>query len=142
MPQERYPVQSSYLSHDGSLYSDFDILFDRIMDDEEDIMPEPRTDNKYYIGLYFKNKNNTDSTGDYLTLSCSIHPCTLYKYSGKDIIRYLYESSHVHIPNPRIEIMQLHILPDTTYSVVLKTHWFRLIQRRWRNILQQRKINR
>jgi hypothetical protein len=35
--------------------------------------------------------------------------------------------------------MKLYILNDGTYSVVLKTHWIRLIQRHWRKALLMRK---
>ena len=39
---------------------------------------------------------------------------------------------------PIIEIMQLHIYKNNTYTVVKKTFWLRIIQRRWKNVIKER----
>ena len=41
--------------------------------------------------------------------------------------------------NPKVEIMQLHILEDSTYSVIIKTFWLKIIQRKWKKIYQIRR---
>ena len=138
-----------------------DLLLDQIYEDEEDIMygisdynhnqpPNnnninhnyyPRQDKQHYIGLPFHIPGRPE-----LIMSGTVHPKTFYNYSGQDIERYLFESRCYEDPNafiiynchnhtgPRVEIMQLHMLADGTYSVVLKTYWLRILQRRWRRI--------
>jgi len=141
-----------------------DLLLDQIHEEEEDIMygisdydynhnqpPNnninhnyyPRQDKQHYIGLPFHIPGRPE-----LIMSGTVHPTTFYKYSGQDIERYLFESRCYEDPNafiiynchnghnnlPKAEIMQLHMLADGTYSVVLKTHWLRILQRRWRRI--------
>ena len=44
------------------------------------------------------------------------------------------------MPNAKIHIMKLCILEDETYSVVLKTHWLRLVQRHWKKVFKERKL--
>jgi hypothetical protein len=44
----------------------------------------------------------------------------------------------MYVNKPKIDIMKLYILEDQTYSVVLKTYWLRLIQRRWKNVYKKR----
>ena len=113
----------------------------------------PRQDKQHYIGLPFHIQGRQE-----LIMSGTVHPQTFYKYSGQDIERYLFESRCYEDPNafitynnnghnshnghnntvPKAEIMQLHMLADGTYSVVLKTHWLRILQRRWRRIYNGR----
>ena len=55
-------------------------------------------------------------------------------------MRYLVNYSIIRVIKPKIEVIQLRILPDDTFSCVLKTHWLRLIQRHWKKTYSQRKM--
>lgn len=63
---------------------------------------------------------------------------TFFNNSFTDIVHYLYVYS-ISKPSLPPRILQLIILADETYSVCDKTFWLRLVQRRWKNVLQQRK---
>jgi hypothetical protein len=121
------------------------IEFDEYSDDEEDddiideiysreqlFLDSEKQDGQYYIGLskYMKCQN--------ILLLNSISTTSFYKYSYIHVLKYLYYYSLVRLYQPNVEIMKLYILNDGTYSVVLKTHWIRLIQRHWRKALQIR----
>jgi hypothetical protein len=122
------------------------IEFDEYSDDEEDddiideiysreqlFLDSEKQDGQYYIGLskYMKCQN--------ILLLNSISTTSFYKYSYIHVLKYLYYYSLVRLYQPNVEIMKLYILNDGTYSVVLKTHWIRLIQRHWRKALLMRK---
>jgi hypothetical protein len=90
---------------------------------------------QYYIGLckYMRNPKiflmaNTVSTRIFFT------------FDFQRIFRYLNCYSSMRIQDPKVEIMQLQILEDQTYSVVLKTHWLRLIQRHWKKAFRKRQM--
>jgi hypothetical protein len=63
---------------------------------------------------------------------------TFFKNTFTDIVHYLYEYS---IAKPFLppRILQLIILDDDTYAVCDKTFWLRLVQRRWKSVLNQRR---
>jgi len=125
-----------------SISSDSIIIeFDEYSDDEEDddiideiynreqlFLDSEKQNGQYYIGLakHMKSRN-------------TISTKTIYKYSYIHVLKYLYYYSLTRLYQPNVEIMKLYILNDGTYSVVLKTHWIRLIQRHWRKALQIRK---
>jgi hypothetical protein len=69
----------------------------------------------------------------------TVSPSVFFRYSYKRISEYLAKYSILRIQNAKIHIMKLCILPDDTYSVVLKTHWIRLIQRHWKKVFRERK---
>jgi hypothetical protein len=88
----------------------------------------------YYIGSYsyIQEENN-------LLFDNKIQVATFMKYDSYEISNYLFESSIMQIYSlPSIEILQLHILPDDTYSVVIKTFWIKIIQRAWKRVYKQR----
>ncbi len=85
---------------------------------------------KYYIGLVAL----IDSV--YL-LANSVTPKSLFKYSHDDIVVYLHTYSILYVERPKIDIFQLHIT-DSYYTVVIKTHWIRLIQRHWKKVYKTR----
>jgi len=130
-----------------SLSSDSVLIeFDEYSDDEEDddiideiysrehiFLDSEKQNGKYYIGLAKHMKSRQ------ILLLNTISTKTFYKYSYIHVLKYLYYYSLVRLYQPNVEIMKLYILNDGTYSVVLKTHWIRLIQRHWRKALQIRK---
>jgi hypothetical protein len=89
---------------------------------------------KYYIGLCAEILQN-----DYLHLPTesiylmvnSISPSTYYKWPHNSCLRYLYYYGMTAMHKPEIHILQLHIMDDGTYSVVIKTFWLKIIQRKW-----------
>jgi len=129
--------EDSYTDNDE--VSEYDVDSDEdeieeIYNEDLDYISRDREDKKYYIGLcgltdrYSMLLMNTVSSNVYL------------KYSHDKVLKYLIEYSLCYLHNPKIHILQLHIHPvDNTYTVIIKTHWIRLIQRRWRNVLKERK---
>lgn len=105
-----------------------------VYDDEEENIDSEKIDKAYYLGLpgYSKKKN-------YFIFMNSILPRTFYKYELNDILIYLSDYSCSYVNNPKMHIMQLHINDEGVYTVVLKTHWIKIIQRKWKKIIKRRK---
>lgn len=139
-------LSSDSNSDDGLSNDSIIIEFDQYSDDEEDeytideiyrdeqnFLDSEKQNEKYYIGLYKNTKYQNN------LLLNAISAKSFYKYSFIHVLKYLYYYSLVRLYQPNVEIMKLYILNDGTYSVILKTHWIRLIQRHWRKALQMRK---
>ena len=139
-------LSSDSNSDDGLSNDSILIEFDQYSDDEEDeytideiyrdeqnFLDSEKQHEKYYIGLYKNTKYQNN------LLLNAISAKSFYKYSFIHVLKYLYYYSLVRLYQPNVEIMKLYILNDGTYSVVLKTHWIRLIQKHWRKALQMRK---
>jgi hypothetical protein len=88
----------------------------------------------YYIGLYKYMRNPK-----IFLMANTVSTRIFFKFEFQRIFRYLNCYSSIRIQDPKVEIMQLHILEDQTYSVVLKTHWIRLIQRHWKKAFHKRR---
>ena len=124
---------------DEDIYSDEDAfeheyVIDNVYLDECDFLDTDKQNGRHYIGLcsYLPDRR--------LTLYANaIRPQTLFKYSHAYSLSYLQLYSIIKIRNPSIDIMQLAILDDNTYTVIVKTHWLRIIQRTWKKVFQQRK---
>ena len=92
---------------------------------------------KCYLGMSFYTKKK-------LILATRISTMAFFTYKFYFVYSYLY---HYNIYNyydddekyPPVDILKLIIDPDGSYSVIVKTFWLRLIQRRWKNILKKRK---
>ena len=100
---------------------------DDIYEEDSSFLEEDKIDKHYYIGI---------ASEDLLLLS-TISPKTFYKYDYQLVQQYLNDYSIQENEPRNIEIFQLDI-KDNTYHVILKTHWIRLIQRRWKKIVQNR----
>jgi hypothetical protein len=87
----------------------------------------------YYVGLckYMRNPK-------IFLMANTVSTRIFFKFEFQRIFRYLNCYSSMMITNPKVEIMKLNILHDQTYSVVLKTHWLRLIQRHWKKAYKKR----
>lgn len=105
-------------------------LFDDIYEYDQP-SDEDKIDANYYIGIHY-----CDSCE--LVMAATVSNKTFQNYCQRELLYYLSDYSYVQIRSPVLHIMQLHIRPDATYAVVLKTHWMRLIQRTWRRILKER----
>lgn len=90
----------------------------------------------YYIGLT-KRMRSDDS--DVLLMVNSVSPLVFFQYGFERIRKYLAEYSIVRVENAKVHIMKLCILDDGTYSVLLKTHWIRLVQKHWKKVYAERK---
>jgi hypothetical protein len=111
-----------------------EIALERIFYEDEYHLDSEKIDGHYYVGLckYMPRPQIN------LMLN-SVSPRTFFRYHYYHVLKYLYYYSSVRLFQPKIEIMKLAVLPDQTYSVILKTHWIRLIQRHWRSVLKKRK---
>lgn len=88
----------------------------------------------YYIGLPFLCKIE----GLYL-MNSTITARTFLAYDYSRVHAYVRNTSAYYVRrNTPIEIMKLYIHEDGLYEVVLKTHWLRIVQRRWKNIYKER----
>lgn len=121
-----------------SSFSDQESLYEdewlSVYDDEYDNIDSEKIDKSYYLGLpgYSRKMN-------YFILLNTVLPRTFYKYELNDILMYLSDYSCSFVNNPKMHIMQLNINQDGVYTVVLKTYWLRIIQRKWKNIMKRRK---
>lgn len=106
--------------------------YDEIYQEDSNHVYSEKEDNHYYIGLT-KRLNS-----DVLLMMNSISPTVFFRYSFSRVREYLVKYSIMNIQNAKVHIMKLCILPDETYSVVLKTHWLRLVQRHWRKVYNER----
>ena len=109
-------------------------IIDSIHEEDGDFLDSDKTNNKYYIGIKYDYLDINDN----LIFSSSVSPIIFFKYSITNIMEYLYFYSNNIEPISKVDIMQLQILEDETYTVILKTYWIRLIQRHWRSLLMKR----
>ena len=112
-------------------------VFEEIADYEDSLPYIDCVDNQYCIGTY----SNIDNE---LILTIRVHLETFYKYSQDMFVPYMYYSSEIPMHERRISVrthvLQVAILEDDTFTVIVKTHWIRIIQRTWRRIFKQRAL--
>jgi hypothetical protein len=129
---------TAYDSNSDDINSNYDDEIEDIIEDiyfhEEQFLDSEKQNNHYYIGI---NKVSRDN--NYILYANSITIPSFFRYNIKHVGLYLQEYS-IFRCNSNIDIMKLFILDDHTYTVVLKTHWLRIIQRHWKNIYSQRKL--
>ncbi len=109
-----------------------DRMYDQIYDFEYD-NNLGYVNKKYYIGSYLENKE-----GDKLELLVNfIKITTFYKFTNVILSKYMNICRHL---KPTIDIMQIIIDEDGVYKyVIIKTFWIKIIQRKWKQIIQQKK---
>ena len=97
-------------------------------------------DGRTYIGLPIYEPHNG------LLFGCHVSARSFYKYDMETVCDFLkdWSCSDYVSDSPSPEIMKLVLTESKThgytmYSIVLKTHWLRLIQRTWRKTLANRK---
>jgi hypothetical protein len=112
-------------------------IFEEIADYEDSLPYTDCVNNEYCIGTY----SNIDNE---LILSIRVHLKTFYKYTQDMLVPYMYYSSEIPMHERRISVrthvLQVVILEDDTFTVVVKTHWIRIIQRTWRRVFKQRSL--
>jgi len=123
---------------------DEDLIFETIDQIYEDDIVNYREANTggYYIGMAHKDQCNNGeiifilashiSATSFFAHNLYISHCYLYHYNT-------FVCEDTEHPHKQIEIMKLIVLEDGTFSVLLKTFWLRLVQRRWKKIMENRK---
>jgi hypothetical protein len=113
---------------------DSDDDFDDIEFSETEFDETEKQDGKYYLGVPFTFRSfNT------IMMNCSISASTFLKHDYTRVVEYLNSIASFYFhSNNQVDILKLHINGHAEYTVVIKTHWLRIVQRRWRNILRQR----
>ena len=131
-PTESQP-ETDYESESESEYeSDEDELYQDIEDAETEFENTERHDGHYYLG--------TPWTGShFMLMNGTVSVATFLDYEYSRILGYLHAYSVLYVsPQSQIEIMKLIVDADQAYTTVLKTHWLRLVQRRWKHVYRER----
>lgn len=115
---------------DNDYDSDEEYLYEEFYSETYDL---PKQHNQHYIGICKLIRPE-----HYFLLLNTVSPKIFFKHPFQSILTYLSEFSIIYVNQPKIDIMQLHVLPDDTYTIIKKTYWLRLIQRHWKNILLKR----
>jgi hypothetical protein len=110
--------------------------YDEIYQEDSHHVYSEKEDGNYYIGL---TKQIISDCRNLLLMVNSVSPIVFFQYEFERIHQYLLQYSIMRLENTKVHIMKLCILEDETYSVVLKTHWLRLVQRHWKKVYQERK---
>ena len=110
-------------------------MFDDICDREDECTDECR-DNAMYIGIPVY-----DAQFDVNLLASRVSSKSFFDYDIEEVMDYLTDNNIVETNVEPIspDIMQVHIDESDAFTVVLKTHWLRLVQRKWKNVLQHRR---
>ena len=127
-------------------------VFKRILHREQNFDILDKESGKYYIGKAIRGKNPVHT---HFRLSIAMSLPTFYEFSIENVINYFMAFEprvliQSYMIPAGIQIMQLVIIdayPDNPrlkglyemYTVLLKTHWLRLVQRRWRVVLLARR---
>lgn len=140
-------MEGSDSNSDESGDSDYESMDDLDMDIDEDPYHveaiyrddsqhfyEEKTNKQYYIGVckYIPRRQ-------LILLFNSVSARVFLKHPLRHICDYLERLSIQSTRSTKLHIMQLDVLPDHTYSVIIKTHWLRLVQRHWKKIFRERK---
>lgn len=134
-------TDNEYSSDSDNDFEEFEVEFndwehDEIYQEDSHHVYSEKEHDHYYIGL---TKRMQSGGHDVLLMVNSVSPLVFFQYGFERIRRYLAEYSIVRVENAKVHIMKLCILEDGTYSVLLKTHWLRLIQRHWKKVYAERK---
>lgn len=111
------------------------------MDDSAEEFTEPdditeEHDGFYYLGTAFVANNA-------LLLENTVGIPDFYRHSSRETLNFLIETSTT-IPTWyrfRVDILKLEISTKggmVLWTCLVKTHYLRLVQRRWRNVLKER----
>jgi len=134
--QEEDLDEDSFLSYeemdDYSINTNEELLIDIIFEEESHFVFEEKIDKNYYIGMGTKIDNY-----DLLIMANSISIKTFFKYPYNTLLQYLWFHSIIRVNKPTIDILKLIIQPDGSYSVVIKTFWLRVFQRRWKRLFRE-----
>jgi hypothetical protein len=110
-------------------------MFDDICDTEDEYTDEC-CDKGTYIGIPVY-----DTLYHVNLLASRVSSKSFFDYDIEEVMEYLTDNNIVetNIESISPDIMQVHVDDSDAFTVVLKTHWLRLVQRKWKNVLQRRK---
>lgn len=112
---------------DDSLFNyPVDDVADTLYNEDIDHIESDKYNDHYYLGLY----KYVEQSGNLLFMMSASNKLFL-KYPHEKIVEYLKEYSLIQNISDNVDIMKMYVKNDT-YYVVLKTHWIRLIQRKWK----------
>lgn len=113
-------------------------IIDNIYFEDESYQNTELINNSYVLGLckyYYPS--------DSLLLINKISTENFFKFLYEDVLAFLMSYSLFQIQNKQVDIIQLIYSRDNsgeiTYTCVVKSHYIRLIQRRWKRIMKERK---
>lgn len=116
-------------------------MYDQIYDEEhnyDDDYEEEFNNNTYYLGICAYDKDI-----DEWLLASTVKNKTLFNYPYNSIVDYLNNYSVIEEnKNAPTEIMYLSFQGDEPFhlfTVIKKTFWLKLIQRKWKKIFQIRR---
>lgn len=96
---------------------------------------------KYFIGSYWYEIYEDDES--IFIKAKTIKLTTFYNFSIRyienHILYYISLYSNYYCNNAPIDIIQTVMNDDGTYNYISKTFWIRIIQRKWRKIMQEKK---
>jgi hypothetical protein len=107
---------------------------------EEEFLDSDKYDGQYVIGLSSGTTNMMSGNISNGIFACGVTPSTFFRYSYVALLYYLVYSSIFCITGPKkIDIIKIHVTPDSVYLAITKTYWLRIIQRHWKRALKERK---
>ena len=120
------------MRHDEYIDNDYDYEYSEYITELieiHDIEIEDKINLSYFIGTY----ENVDDIN--LLFGISVSPRTFFKFEFSDIKTYF---EFINRKKNCVDIMQLVIIDDM-YTVLIKTFWLKVIQRKWKKIFKLRK---
>ena len=114
-----YEYEYHYDELDEMMYSEYD-------NDHECIHK------KYYIGSYWHENHENIIHAKTVKIS------TFYHFTNDCISNYIYLSCDLQF-TPTIDIIQVIMNDDGTYKYIVKTFWIKIIQRKWKKRMQEKK---
>lgn len=134
LTQDEFDVDS--MSHndmdDYSISTEEEEEFDTLFEEESEHLFQEKVDKHYYVGLATQIEGD-----DFLIMANTISIKGFFKFPYHKLLHYLWLHSIIRVKQPKIDILKLIILPDGIYSVVNKTFWLRVFQRRCKRIFRE-----
>jgi len=129
--------EDSFISYDDedddySINTEEEIEFDTLFEEESEHLFQEKLDKHYYVGLATQIEGD-----DFLVMANTISTKGFFKFPYHKLLHYLWLHSIIRVKQPKIDILKLYISPDGVYTVVIKTFWLRVFQRRWKRIFRE-----
>lgn len=132
---EEHSSSNSISSYDEVEDENEEETLNQIYQENYDLIEGEKTNGKYYIGLPAYNTLTKQ-----IVLMNVVCPFSFFNHSLKDVLNYLTTYSIIMTRCQKIHIIKLYINPvDETYNAILKTHWLRIIQKKWKKIMKEKK---
>ena len=127
-------VEDAYTTDENSYYEgdEYDDDYWYISEIEREFLDSDKPDG-YYIGISALHV----SSGK-LIFANAITPKSFFRYDFDEVMGYLVDYTIItEIRKPKLHIMKL--IRSQRMTVVIKTHWIRIIQRTFRKIYQRQR---